>query len=61
MYAQALKASLRDQHHAEDPQLRREYLKLFTLASKIENVWFAPLRWSSTHRACMSGDSLCTF
>lgn len=35
---QALKASLQHPSSAEDPQLRREYLKLFTLASKAADV-----------------------
>lgn len=33
---EALKASLHDTKNTEDPQLRREYTKLFTLASKAE-------------------------
>ena len=37
-HAQALKASLQHPDNAEDPQLRREYLKLFTIASKVAEV-----------------------
>lgn len=40
LHAQALKASLQHPDNAQDPQLRREYLKLFTIASKVAEVRF---------------------
>lgn len=44
---EALKASLRDTTNTEDPQLRREYTKLFTLASKAEGFRLCP--WEPTN------------
>ena len=37
---QAVKAALRDPQNAEDPQLRREYFKLFKQLTKISDVSF---------------------
>ncbi|KAL3134781.1 hypothetical protein ABBQ32_007767 [Trebouxia sp. C0010 RCD-2024] len=62
---EALKASLREPSSAEDPQLRREYLKLFTLASKAADMFTAREKsqldvygiWSVTRNQLHTDDS----
>ena len=65
VHKQALKASLRDSSCAEDPQLRREYLKLFTLASKAADVRHAanPLayfKYPGTYSIHCNRNSVCS-
>lgn len=62
---EALKASLREPSSAEDPQMRREYLKLFTLASKAADMFTAREKsqldvygiWSVTRNQLHTDDS----